>query len=104
MAYSFRRGVRAMSVTSSTTAVAFFANIFSPLMPIKSFGLFSGVLIPINFLLVIFIMPPAIIWWEKNFLDKPCCYCCRQKNDYSAEQLESQAASPFSNLNKSKKI
>ena len=34
MAYAFRRGVRAMAVTSSTTSVAFLANVFSPLMEI----------------------------------------------------------------------
>lgn len=34
MAYSFRRSARAMSITSSTTAAAFFANLFSPIMPI----------------------------------------------------------------------
>jgi predicted RND superfamily exporter protein len=66
MAYSFRRGARAMTVTSSTTAVAFFANAFSPIMPIQAFGLFTGVLIPINFLLVVMIMPPAVIYFEKN--------------------------------------
>jgi|TARA_B110000285_G_scaffold159924_1_gene178541 protein dispatched 1 len=66
MAYAFRRGVRAMTVTSSTTAVAFFANAFSPIMPIRSFGIFTGVLIPINFLLVVMIMPPAVIYYEFN--------------------------------------
>lgn len=34
MSYTFKRAVRAISVTSSTTAVAFLANAFSPLMPI----------------------------------------------------------------------
>ena len=66
MAYSFRRGVRAMTVTSSTTAVAFFSNAFSPIMPIRSFGIFTGVLIPINFFLVVMIMPPAVIYYEHN--------------------------------------
>ena len=34
MAYTFRRAFRTMAFTSSTTAVAFFASYFSPLMPI----------------------------------------------------------------------
>jgi protein dispatched 1 len=34
MAYAFRRGVRAMTVTSATTAAAFYANLLSPIMPI----------------------------------------------------------------------
>jgi predicted RND superfamily exporter protein len=53
MAYSFRRGVRAMTVTSVTTAAAFYANLFSPIMPIRAFGVFAGTLVPMNFILVI---------------------------------------------------
>ena len=60
-----------MSVTSSTTAAAFLANVFSPIMPIKSFGIFSGVIVPANFLLVVFIFPSATIIYEDYFL--PCC-------------------------------
>lgn len=80
MAYAFRRGVRAMTVTSSTTAVAFFANVFSPIMPIRAFGVFSGVLIPVNFLLVVMIMPPAVIYFEENYQGKPFSkICCRKE-------------------------
>lgn len=90
MAYSFRRGVRAMSVTSSTTAVAFFANAFSPIMPIRAFGIFSGVLIPINFFLVVMIMPPAVIYYETKIKNKftRCCGCCPGKNK---EESDSEA-------------
>lgn len=66
MAYTFRRSVRAMSVTSSTTAAAFFANAFSPIMTIQAFGIYSGVLIPMNFILVVTVLPPGVIWWENN--------------------------------------
>ena len=82
MAYSFRRGVRAMTVTSSTTAVAFFSNAFSPIMPIRSFGIFTGVLIPINFFLVVMIMPPAVIYYEFNIKNKfTKCFGCCKKDD-----------------------
>ena len=64
MAYAWRRSVRAMAVTSSTTSVAFIANIFSPMMPIKAFGIFAGVIIPVNYLLVIVVLPPATIFFE----------------------------------------
>jgi predicted RND superfamily exporter protein len=91
MAYSFRRGVRAMTVTSSTTAVAFFANAMSPIMPIRAFGIFTGVLIPINFFLVVMIMPPAVIYFEtviqpKNFAC--CCFCPRKKLHMSDEVMQ----------------
>ena len=77
MAYTFRRASRAMSLTSSTTAVAFFANFFSPLMPIKSFGLMSGLIVPLNYLLVVLIMPPTIIIYETYIKPKfTCCSKC----------------------------
>ena len=85
MAFSFRRGTRAMAVTSSTTSVAFMANIFSPLMPIRGFGVYSGIIVPVNYLLVVMILPPAVIWYERyidGFITKLCCkifFCCNTK-------------------------
>ena len=73
MAYAWRRAVRAIAVTSSTTAVAFFANVFSPLMPIKAFGVFAGMIIPVNYLLMIFIFPPAVIFYEDKIQSITCC-------------------------------
>lgn len=71
LAYSFRRAVRAMAVTSSTTSVAFFANFFSPLMPIRSFGIFAGIIVPVNYFLVVMLFPPATIFYERHF--EKCC-------------------------------
>ena len=34
MSYAWRRAVRAIAITSGTTAVAFLANVMSPMMPI----------------------------------------------------------------------
>lgn len=73
MAYAWRRAVRAIAVTSSTTSVAFMANIFSPLMPIKAFGIFAGCIIPMNYLLMIFIFPPAVIFYEDRIEKISCC-------------------------------
>lgn len=64
MAYSFRRASRAIAVTSSTTAAAFFANYFSPIMPIKSFGIFAGILVLINYVLTIMVFPSAVVFGE----------------------------------------
>lgn len=105
MAYSFRRGVRAMTVTSSTTAVAFFANAFSEIMPIRSFGIFTGVLIPINFLLVVMIMPPAVIYHERVIMKKSaCCGACGKKKEEEEKpekeinKIEEFFDGPFNNF------
>lgn len=78
MAYAWRRAVRAIAVTSSTTSVAFMANIFSPLMPIKSFGVFAGLIIPVNYIMMIFIFPPAVIIYENKIQN---ITCCKKKSD-----------------------
>jgi len=75
LAYSFNRAVRAMAITSSTTAVAFFANAFSPLMNIAGFGIFAGIIVPLNYLLVVMIFPPAVLWYETNILREQKCIC-----------------------------
>merc|ERR1719272_2598603 len=64
-----------MAVTSSTTAVAFFANAFSPLLNIAAFGIFAGIIVPINYFLVVMIFPPAVVWYEDNIMTKPGCIC-----------------------------
>jgi predicted RND superfamily exporter protein len=99
MAYSFRRGVRAMTVTSATTAAAFYANLMSPIMPIKAFGVFAGTLIPVNFFLVIFMMPSAVIYYEEKLAYKKCCCCIDKRlqdgtlmsrdNDPNKDQVDS---------------
>ena len=66
MAYTWKRAFKATFITSSTTAVGFFANAFSPLMPIKAFGIFVGVIVPMNFLLVVTIFPAAVIIYDEN--------------------------------------
>ena len=86
MAYSFRRGVRAMTVTSATTAGAFYANLLSPVMPIRAFGVFAGTLIPINFFLVVIMMPPAVIYYEDNLRHKKCC-CCFDKKMANGDKI-----------------
>jgi hypothetical protein len=80
--------------------VAFFANIFSPLLPIKTFGIFSGVIIPVNFILVVLFMPPAVIIYEEYIADKFCCCfkcdCCKKKvkkSDISEDQENDRASS-----------
>lgn len=57
MAYSFKRAAKAISVTASTTSIAFAANVGSPIVPIKAFGLQAAAIIPVNFILVIMMMP-----------------------------------------------
>lgn len=64
MSYAWKRTARAAAVTSSTTSVAFMANVLSPMMPIQSFGIYAAIIIIVNYFLVIMVMPPAVIFYE----------------------------------------
>jgi len=70
MSYTWKRAFRAMMVTSSTTSAAFLANYFSPIMPIKAFGMYAAIIVPVNYLLVIVYFPPAVIIHERYIKDK----------------------------------
>lgn len=76
ISYSWRRAVRAIAVTSSTTAVAFLANVLSPMMPIQSFGIYAAIIIPANYLLIVMLFPPAVIIYERYLAKYKCCCCC----------------------------
>ena len=80
LAYSFRRAARATFITSSTTSGAFLANAFNPIMPMASFGIYASILIIVNYMLIVLMFPPIIIWWEDNLTDK-YCPCQRVKNE-----------------------
>jgi predicted RND superfamily exporter protein len=87
MSYSWKRAVRAMAVTSSTTSVAFLANSFSPIMPIKAFGIYAAIIIPANYLLVVLIFPPAVIWYEDKIEGK-CCFSKKAGEEKPSQDLE----------------
>jgi predicted RND superfamily exporter protein len=65
MAYTFRRAYKAILATSSTTAAAFLSNGFSTLMPVSAFGYFAFVIVPVNYVLIVFYFPAYLIHYER---------------------------------------
>ena len=97
MAYAFKRAFKAILVTSSTTSVAFLANGLSEIVPIRAFGIFAAIIIPVNFVLIILIMP-AIQMVHDRYLAKCftyrkcfaiCCKCCISKKTENVEDVRS---------------
>ena len=88
LSYAYKRAARAMFFTSITTATAFIVNATSPFLAIKSFGVFSGILILVNYMSVIIFVPTVIVtyhvWWDKY----KCCCCCQRDNDVNASGLQ----------------
>merc|ERR1712038_307834 len=82
MAYTFKRAFKAILVTSSTTCVAFLANGLSDIVPIRAFGIFAAIIIPVNFVLIILIMPAIQLIHDRYFLKcftygKIFGFCCK---------------------------
>lgn len=70
MAYTWVRAAKAIAITSSTTAVAFLANYFSNLMPIRSFGLYASILVPVNYLFVCLFFPAILLYHDLVIVPK----------------------------------
>lgn len=81
--FALQRSARAIWITSFTTAVAFFATATSDLVPLRSFGIFSGWVILSVYSLNVMIMPPLLALWSANLEGKPAlagcghCLSCR---------------------------
>lgn len=61
---AFMHAGRAMVTTTATSALAFFANIISALPALRAFGVFLGVNLVMNFLIVVTLFPAAVVLHE----------------------------------------
>ena len=88
MAYSWKRAAGALLVTTSTTCVAFLANVGSKIMPIQAFGIYAAIVIPVNYLLIVFLLPPMLQFYDKYLKDRLCCIKCKKsrREKYKAGQ------------------
>jgi hypothetical protein len=73
LALTFSRAIAAMLVTSVSTAASFFANYVSSLPVIKEFGIFMGLVIVVNFCIIVIYFPTLVIIADK------VCFCCKSK-------------------------
>ena len=74
MTYTFNKAANAMFITSITTAFSFLATCFTPIMPICSFGIFSCIVIVINYLLIIFCLPNLYLFYERYVRKRFRCF------------------------------
>ncbi|XP_064604053.1 protein dispatched homolog 3-like [Liolophura sinensis] len=76
----YRQAALAMLITSVTTMTAFIANAFSPLLAISSFGLFSGILVFVNYVSVVSFFPCVVVVYHLYWSDWswPCFRKCSQ--------------------------
>ena len=83
----------AMLLTTSTTAVAFFATAICPVAPILCFAVFCGLLIAFNYIMNIALIFPALCIYDRWLINGStnCLIACCQKRatDNDIEEVES---------------
>ena len=62
---TMREAGLAMLMTSATSTMAFVACSVSPVMPVRAFGIFSSLVVPVVFILTLTILPFAYFVYEK---------------------------------------
>ena len=84
----------AMLLTTSTTAVAFFATAICPVAPILCFAVFCGLLIVFNYIMNIALIFPALCIYDRWLINGStnCLIACFQKrgNDDDIEEVKSE--------------
>jgi len=82
----------AMMLTTSTTAVAFFATAICPVAPIRCFAIFCGLLIIFDYLMNIFLVFPSLCLYDKWLMAgrTNCCLkfskCCSNNNNNKQQE------------------
>lgn len=74
LAFTFNKACSAMFVTSVTTAASFLATTLSPIMPICSFGIFSGIVITVNYLLIMLMLPNIYLFFDRHVRRRFKCF------------------------------
>lgn len=74
LANVMRESVSATLVTSCTTSAAFFASASSTVPAIRSFGVFCGLVVLADWLMMIVFIPPLAVLYERYFISG--CGCC----------------------------
>lgn len=71
----YYRAAKTTFVTSVTTMAAFLVSGMSPLLPVASFGLFTGILVGVNYICDLVYFPTAIVLYSQKIRPKTIkCY------------------------------
>ena len=90
---TFSRATSAMLVTSISTAASFFANVVSSLPVIREFGIFMGLVIVTNFVIIVIYFPSLVIIADR--LPSICTSKKTKKNKKKPDPGGANGASSF---------
>lgn len=76
-----------MFVTSLTSAGAFASCIGSRILPVRAFGIFSAIVVPMVFIQTVCILPFIYYFYEKCLMNtgRSSCFCCKSKEKISGD-------------------
>jgi len=74
MAFTVKRSFQALIITTSTTFFAFAVTYFSETIPLSSYGVFTAILIPVNFCLGMLMFPTMVLYHETHLINRCCCF------------------------------
>jgi predicted RND superfamily exporter protein len=77
-----------MFVTSLTSAGAFASCIGSRILPIKAFGIYSAIIVPMVFIQTVCILPFIYYFYELYLMNAKCCCCCFSRQKMSKDHPE----------------
>lgn len=85
---AFKEGASAMFVTSLTSMVAFSACTSSAVMPIRAFGWFATLIVPLIYFQIILVQPFIYFFYELHIMNSSWkqCFCCCFKKGQQAKQ------------------
>jgi len=75
MSYVYRRTGSAMAITSATTCFAFLSTLSSPLIGMGAFGIFTALVIFIDYVLVMTLFCTAVVIYHNKLENRSCCSC-----------------------------
>uniref|UniRef100_A0A7S2LW33 SSD domain-containing protein n=2 Tax=Zooxanthella nutricula TaxID=1333877 RepID=A0A7S2LW33_9DINO len=86
--YMLPRAGKAIMTTSLTTAVAFFCNAISVIPPLRLFGLFSGLMVLVDFVVSVLLLPAVLVLQHRLFGSIECFGWWQAPQADSARLLE----------------
>jgi hypothetical protein len=95
--WTLKRAGGAMAVTTATTAVAFFANALSPITSIRCFGIFAGIVIAVDYAMMVSWLPCLVVLFMPAGRMKACsrlCSTCALPSGDQASDEQTLASSP----------
>ncbi|CAK9008135.1 Protein dispatched homolog 1 (Protein chameleon) [Durusdinium trenchii] len=88
LAWTFHRAAYTMATTTTTTAFAFLTLATSIIPIIRYFGIFTSLLLVVNFFTVVTMYSATLVFWSRNFEEGDKLCCCGSSSSSSQDDAK----------------